>query len=694
MRCSIWHTYKNKLVNGVLLLALFLVNYRAFSQNPIAGNQGFQVLTEGNFTSSESHHIHGPLAVGGNLIINSSVGEVNMDVTGSYVFPGDGSTTTGLLVKGSITWTAGYVKVLNSKYIHIGNSTGSISGDNGTNSVTQVYPTSTSYNNAKRIEGSIDQTPSPAVFQAVGFDFTTLFNTYRTNSTNLSTSTNNVQLYNMSNVAISGNTVSSSQPVRINSLITGVNYLNLTSASLTNISEITFNDAPSATKTLVINVPITGNYTWNNVNMAGIGGLAQGPYIIWNFYGATTYNITIAQASLIIGTVFAPNMNVIKTGTGDIDGNIIAKTAQLGIGDIHNYQFDAEICSNVTAGGTVGSNQTFCGSGDPVAFTSSVAASGGWGILEYQWQSSPDNSTWTDISGAMAATYDAPTISSTTYYRRGARRAACTTYDYYSNTITVTVNAVPAAPTGVDGGRCGTGKVNLSATGCTGTYNWYAALTGGASLAATATYTTPSISTTTIYYVSCTVNGCESASRDVVTATIASAILINTQPVGFTECLSGSATLSVSAAGGSPSLTYQWQSSSDNATFTNISGATSSTYTPASTVAGTTYFRVIVSASGAGCSSVISSSVSVIIVATPTVSISTTNGTICNGGTASLTATVSNGTGTTSYQWQSSTDNVTFTNISGATSSTYTSGVLTATTYYRLVATQTGSGCG
>ncbi|MGI4865047.1 MAG: beta strand repeat-containing protein [Janthinobacterium lividum] len=54
--------------------------------------------------------------------------------------------------------------------------------------------------------------------------------------------------------------------------------------------------------------------------------------------------------------------------------------------------------------------------------------------------------------------------------------------------------------------------------------------------------------------------------------------------------------------------------------------------------------------------------------------------TICVSGTAALTLT---GAANGSIQFQSSTDNVTFTDIAGATSATYTTPVLTATTYYR-----------
>ncbi|MFN3851730.1 MAG: CUB domain-containing protein [Spirosomataceae bacterium] len=321
----------------------FLALHQVFPQNPISGNQGFQVISEGNFTTANAYHIHGPLAVGGNMIINTpSMAEINMDNVGSYVFPGDGSANTGLLVKGSVTWTNGSAKVLNSKYIHVGNSTGSTSSNNGGTGLTQVLPSSTSYNNAIRIEGSTNQPTN--VFQTVGFDFTTLFNNYRTNSTNLSTKANTVQLYNTSNAAIAGNTVSSSQGVRLKHLNFGVNYLNLTSASLNNISEFTFEtDAiPSANKILIINVPITANFAWNNSNMAGISGL-QGPHVLWNFYGSTTFNLTINTASMIVGTIFAPNMNLIKNGTGDTEGNLIAKTIQLGVGEIHDFQFSSDL---------------------------------------------------------------------------------------------------------------------------------------------------------------------------------------------------------------------------------------------------------------------------------------------------------------------------------------------------------------
>ena len=59
-------------------------------------------------------------------------------------------------------------------------------------------------------------------------------------------------------------------------------------------------------------------------------------------------------------------------------------------------------------------------------------------------------------------------------------------------------------------------------------------------------------------------------------------------------------------------------------------------------------------------------------------------------GTSPLAITLTGSTGT--IQWQSSTDNVTFANISGATSASYSPGTMTSTTYYRAVVSSLG-GC-
>ena len=89
--------------------------------------------------------------------------------------------------------------------------------------------------------------------------------------------------------------------------------------------------------------------------------------------------------------------------------------------------------------------------------------------------------------------------------------------------VTVNVNSIPAVPTNLAGGsHCGAGTVSLSATAAAGSVcQWFAAETGGSSLGSGNSYTTPSIASTTNYYVASynESTGCSSA-RQMVTATI------------------------------------------------------------------------------------------------------------------------------------------------------------------------------
>ncbi|WP_198673006.1 beta strand repeat-containing protein [Algoriphagus litoralis] len=68
--------------------------------------------------------------------------------------------------------------------------------------------------------------------------------------------------------------------------------------------------------------------------------------------------------------------------------------------------------------GTIAGNQSICQGEDPAAFTSTLDGSGS-GTISYIWESAVSPfTTWTEISGANLATYDAPALSVTTQFRR------------------------------------------------------------------------------------------------------------------------------------------------------------------------------------------------------------------------------------------------------------------------------------
>ncbi|MEZ4959761.1 MAG: RICIN domain-containing protein [Saprospiraceae bacterium] len=362
---------------------------------------------------------------------------------------------------------------------------------------------------------------------------------------------------------------------------------------------------------------------------------------------------------------------------------------------------------NTVSGGTIAGNQTVCSGGDPGAFTSPTAGTAA-GTRTYRWESSPTdcNTGFTTIASATAATYTPPAgITQTTYFRRitisTLNGVAC---EAASNCLTVAVVADPAItaqPTGTTICSGGTASLSVAATGGTPSlnYQWQSStdnITFSNIAGATASsYTTPALSSTTYYraVVSASGNGCGSVTSSAATVTVVADPAITAQPTGTTICSGGTASLSVTATGGTPSLGYQWQSSTDNVTFANIAGATSSSYTSPA-LATTAYYRVVVSATGNGCGSVTSSSATVTVVADPTITAQPTDSTICSSGMASLSVTATSGTPSLNYQWQSSTDNVTFNNIVGATSSSYTSPALASTTYYRAVVSASGNGCG
>ncbi len=185
--------------------------------------------------------------------------------------------------------------------------------------------------------------------------------------------------------------------------------------------------------------------------------------------------------------------------TTDIDGNPRnASTPDMGADEFT----PANCVSN--SGGTISASSTqICVSG-AVSLTGSGYATG-LGIA-YQWESSTDNVTYTDIAGETSpANATPPSISATTYYRLRVTCAAGS--PGYSNIVTVTVSN-PSLLGTTGGSRCGVGTVSLSATGSVGSsIKWYAAATGGTALYTGSPFTTPVISGTTTYYAEAAVGG-------------------------------------------------------------------------------------------------------------------------------------------------------------------------------------------
>jgi len=324
--------------------------------------------------------------------------------------------------------------------------------------------------------------------------------------------------------------------------------------------------------------------------------------------------------------------------------------------------------------GTASANQSICTNN-----TTTVSITGQAGTI--QWQESADNSNWANVttgSGSTTATYTTPALTATTYYRAVVTSGACGNIS--SSAITVTVLPVSVAGTvSANQSVCSGTTATVSVSGYTGTIQWQRSVNNSVwnniTGATSATYTTTALTATTYYKAIITSGACSSATTGTTTVTVNANANAGTASANQIICSGTTATVSVADATGN----IQWQQSANNSTWANINGATATTFTtPALTSA--MYYKAVVSTGtcGTATSSVIVVSVSPISVA----GTATGTTTICLGSAA--TVSVSGTTG--NIQWQQSVNNTTWTNINGATAATYTTPVLTATTYYKVTA--------
>jgi gliding motility-associated-like protein len=348
----------------------------------------------------------------------------------------------------------------------------------------------------------------------------------------------------------------------------------------------------------------------------------------------------------------------------------------------------------VITGNTIGADQEFCGSGNPVALNPTGTLGGGTGTFTFDWQMSTDGgANWSLISGATGATYNPPAITQTTLYRRGVYSSGvCFSF---SNSVTVTVYPIITNNTiSADQASCGsfTAATLIGTTpgGGTGSYiyqwqfstdngaNWNNVGGGGTS----ANYSPGTVSVTTQYRRVVTSLPCSNTSG-VVTITITPPITVNTIGSDQTFCSSGTPTTLTGAVptGGNGTFGYQWESSLDAFNWSPIGGASGLSYAPGNLTVTTYYHRIATS----GSCTLTSNMVTITIVPSITGNTISADQTFCGSGDPTLLvgSAPAGGTGTYGYQWMSSTDNVTFTPIGGAISQNYDPATVSVTTYFR-----------
>lgn len=408
-------------------------------------------------------------------------------------------------------------------------------------------------------------------------------------------------------------------------------------------------------------------------------------FTVWAYANSGATNVITANINIPVGaTLGNTQMRVVCVESSTTPWSPCGTFTW---GETEDYKINivaATACSGTPTGGTATASPTSVCSG--AAVTLDVTGASINSGLTYQWQSGPAaGGPWTNISGATSATHTVnPTT--TTFYRRVI---TCTSSGLSANSSSVQVTVNPLSVScyctsaATSTSDMDITNVNFGSINNTSTYN---SLTGTQG-----------------------------------TATGTAGMYSNFSTVPVPSILAGISTpLNITITQGSSNYSHQvvvYIDFNQNGLLTDAgesfvvwayanSGATNNIATniavPVSAVSGNTLMRVVCVESSTvnPCGTftwgetedyMISITPAVACSGTPTGgSAAGTPNPVCPGSPVSLSVTGSTvGTGFT-YQWQSSTNNTTWTNIAGETSATAVENP-TANTYYRRVITCTAS---
>lgn len=292
----------------------------------------------------------------------------------------------------------------------------------------------------------------------------------------------------------------------------------------------------------------------------------------------------------------------------------------------------------------IGSPQTIC-QGSPVALLTGQLPTGGLGTYNYQWESSPNNSTWSSISGATQQDYQPASINTTTYFRRRVTSGVCSVVS--SSVAIIVTPALSNNTISSDQTICiGSSAATLIGSGVVGgngtlSYQWQLSTDNGTSWVNvpsngnSSSYSPGAISTSTMYRRIVSSGACTLISGNTITITVLPTLANFSISASQQICEGNPTALLVGEqpTGGNGVYTYQWESSTNNSTWNTITGANAKDYQPP-VLTTTTYYRRRVTS---GACSVISSSITITIYNTPnagTLSASVIN--VCQGATVSI----------------------------------------------------------
>ena len=345
---------------------------------------------------------------------------------------------------------------------------------------------------------------------------------------------------------------------------------------------------------------------------------------------------------------------------------------------------------NIAANGGL---ETICAGGSTI-LTANVT--GGSGTTNFQWQQKMAG-TWTNV-GSNVSTFATAALTENTDFKVIVTQTGggcnATSSDFKVNVVADPSVLVAATNATICKGNATTLNAAVSNGFGTTTYQWQQKMGGIWTNVGdnNPSFTTPSLKASTDFQViiSQSGNGCGTATSALAAINVLDNSAPNITKSNLIVCVDGKVLLT---ADGTATSSYQWQSSKDETVWQNIDGATGVNFVAPTNVAGITFYKIVGSASGFGCSESKSGSTSVEVVTDPSIATQPEDITECVSGTRTLTVFATGGN-SLQYQWQQSTDNATWTDISLATATAYQPpSANLGKMFYRVQVTSANLGC-
>ena len=191
----------------------------------------------------------------------------------------------------------------------------------------------------------------------------------------------------------------------------------------------------------------------------------------------------------------------------------------------------------------------------------------GPGIVELLAESNLGTPNWFAANTGGTAigignSFMTPVLNTSTNYYVGAIFRGCVSFS--RTTVLAKIKPIPTITSVTGATNCGPGILELSATATGGEINWFTDPTGGSTLLTSPKFTTPLIRVTTTYYAQALQDGCYSAPRAPVEATIFEVPVIAALPDLYSICAGLTYNIKYSASLGVPPYVFNFFTNNSN----------------------------------------------------------------------------------------------------------------------------------